>query len=136
MTTKDKVAKNPEGGIDLFSLDEDQQDRDFIKAEQYYIKAQEALGNKDKADAAANFKQAVIIWQRLFENGSGEAAYRLGKLYQTGEGVPKDKTQSYLYFKKGQYYGSPKARHALDAMKAHLSDRELAALERESIERF
>ena len=38
-----------------------------------------------------------------------------------------------FYLKKGQYYGSPKARNALNALKALLSDSELAALERKTM---
>lgn len=133
VTVKDRVSKNENGEIELFSLDENNKDRAFVEAERYYIKAQKALMDNKKVQANIFFKQAHHIWQQLFEQGSGEAAYHLGKMYQNGEGRTKDITQSYIYFKKGQYYGNPKAATALNAIKARLSDSELAALERKTM---
>ena len=120
VTAKDNVMKKDDGEIDLFSVQETDDDRSMIVAEQAFAK-------KD-------YTKAREIWEGLFKKGSGEAGYRLGKLYIDAKGVKQDDIKAYCYLRDGASYGNAKARNALDALRATLNEKEFAARERICIE--
>ena len=64
------------------------------------------LGSDDLAVSAYDRKdyQAVI---KMAEQGQARAQNILGRMYFTGEGVPKDETQSVIWFRKSAESGHP-----------------------------
>jgi len=56
-----------------------------------------------------DFQKAHTWYLKAFQNGNGEAANHLGRLYLNGEGVPKDPQEAIKWYKqsmlKGDLYG-------------------------------
>jgi len=82
-----------------------------------------------KADQAYNqqdYTLAQKIWLAAFDKTKNdEAAYRLGMLYFTGQGVKKDTFKSYYYWKKGANANGKKSLYALEEFRSTLSDKAL-----------
>jgi len=58
-----------------------------------------------KGDGQAAFK----IWKPLAENGNTEAQYHLGYMFQTGTGVPVDKSKALYWYNMAAKNGNGKA---------------------------
>lgn len=58
-----------------------------------------------KGDGEAAYK----IWKPLAEKGNAEAQYHLGYMFQTGTGVPADKTQALYWYHLAAKNGNGKA---------------------------
>lgn len=88
------------------------------------------LNQASKAFNDGDYPLAKKIWEELFkETKNDEAAYRLGKIYSKGNGVPKDLLKSYFYWKNGSDAGGKKSAYALEEFRAGLSDEELLEYE-------
>ncbi len=111
------ISKSRENRLDeSFDIDDIGDNPQFIKANQAYSKKQYGVAKQ--------------IWQELFEKSlADEAAYRLGKLYFEGKGVPKNLAQTYFYWKKGADAGGQKSLYALEEFRSQLSDQELLSYE-------
>jgi len=51
-----------------------------------------------------------------YKNGSIEAAYYLGLIYQNGDGEPKDENKAFEWYQKAAKSGHAKSQHKLSAM--------------------
>lgn len=58
-----------------------------------------------KGDGEAAYK----IWKPLAEKGNTEAQYHLGYMYQTGTGVPADKSKALYWYNMAAKNGNGKA---------------------------
>lgn len=58
-----------------------------------------------KGDGEAAYK----IWKPLAEKGNTEAQYHLGYMFQTGTGVPADKTKALFWYNLAAKNGNGKA---------------------------
>jgi len=76
---------------------------------------------------AHNFAAAARAWQRPAEAGDLRAQYLLGRLYRTGEGLPKDTVQAYLWLNLAARQGHREARNSLTDLVAEMNDEERAA---------
>ena len=62
-----------------------------------------------KAYDAGNFKTAMKEWLPLAQAGDAEAQFRVGRLYDVGEGVPPDGKSAVYWYEKAQVQGNLKA---------------------------
>lgn len=71
------------------------------------------LKKGQEAYKAGNFKRARAEWQLLANRGDPEAQFRLGRLYDRGEGVEQDKAKAVLWYKKAAAAGVTSAQYNL-----------------------
>ena len=69
-----------------------------------------------KAYLSDDFSAALACWQPLAESGHGPAAYRIGYMHETGQGVPADVTQAAHWYDKAAQAGDCEAMAALGAL--------------------
>lgn len=74
-----------------------------------------------------NYKSALQEWRPLAENGHANAQYRLGVMYENGNGVPKDATQAAAWFRKAAEQGLAVAQNSLGWMYVDGNDAKQAA---------
>jgi len=65
-----------------------------------------------------DYDKAVEYWTRAAELGDAEAHYRLGLMYEKGEGVEKDEEKEVYHLEKAAIGGHPYARHNLACSEA------------------
>jgi len=76
---------------------------------QTYEQSVVAYKHKDYRTAFAGFKKPA-------EQGDAVAQYFLGRMYDTGRGVPKDEKQAVAWFRKAAEQGDPDAQFSLALM--------------------
>lgn len=72
-----------------------------------------------KAYLSDDFAAALACWQPLAESGHGPAAYRIGYMHETGQGVPADATQAAVWYDKAALAGYSEAMAALGSLFFH-----------------
>lgn len=72
-----------------------------------------------KAYLSDDFATALACWQPLAESGHGPAAYRIGYMHETGQGVPADVTQAARWYDKAALAGECEAMAALGSLFLH-----------------
>lgn len=72
-----------------------------------------------KAYLEDDFATALACWQPLAEAGHGAAAYRIGYMHETGQGVPLDATVAARWYDKAARAGNADAMAALGALFLH-----------------
>ena len=75
---------------------------------------------KKGLDAAkkGNFETALKEWRPLAEQGDSYAQYKLGLMYDYGEGVIEDDTQAVYWFRKAAEQGHTKGQYSIGYMYA------------------
>ena len=77
-----------------------------------YADYQDGLDAYEKGD----YKTAFNEWQPLAEQGDSEAQYKLGYLYDFGEGVLKDDKEAVKWYTKAAEQGLSKSQYNLSLM--------------------
>ena len=80
------------------SLDED---RDYT-SEQCLAGKSYYLGNRDTSQ---NYKQAAYWFQKAANQGDPKAQYLLGKMYEQGKGIPKNRNKAIFWLEKAEREG-------------------------------
>ena len=77
--------------------------------EEYIILLNIAKGYELGIGVTKNIAQAVLIYNQAAEKGCAEAAYRLGELYEKGEGLPQDYQRAIDWYTKAVSLYHPSA---------------------------
>ena len=72
-----------------------------------------------KAYLTDDFETALACWVPLAEAGHGPAAYRLGYMHETGQGVSADIAQAALWYGRAALTGEGEALAALGSLYLH-----------------
>ena len=72
-----------------------------------------------KAWLSDDFTAAMAYWQPLAESGHGPAAYRIGYMHETGQGVPADITEAARWYERASLAGESEAMAALGSLFLH-----------------
>ncbi|MBR7996116.1 sel1 repeat family protein, partial [Burkholderia cenocepacia] len=67
--------------------------------------AADQLDDAATAFQATDYATAFALWRPLAEQGNSKAEVGLGKLYDSGFGVPKDPAQATAWFQKAANHG-------------------------------
>ncbi|MFA6196781.1 MAG: hypothetical protein WC656_09070 [Sulfurimonas sp.] len=67
-------------------------------------------------EAQGDYKNAIIMYEKAAEQNNSTALNNLGILYANGEGVPKNYTKAYQYWKEASALGNKNAEQALQAL--------------------
>ena len=73
---------------------------------------------KDAYDRG-DYATALNEWRPLAEQGDPRAQFRLGSLYENGEGVPRDFAKARLWYEKAAAQGEAKAQFYLGIQSAY-----------------
>jgi TPR repeat protein len=65
-----------------------------------------------------DFTTALQGWQSLADKGDAEAEFRLGAMYEKGDGVTAEPSQAAKWYRKSADRGYAKAQYALDKLYA------------------
>ena len=60
--------------------------------------AADTMSDADAAWRRQDFTTAAQLYRSLAEQGRASAQHALGKMYENGEGVPRDYVQAYMWF--------------------------------------
>mgnify|MGYP000261205336 CR=1 FL=1 len=69
-----------------------------------------------KAAQAGNYKQAIMLWQPLAEQGNSAAQYALGWMYESGQGTLQNYPQAAYWYSKAAEQGDVAAQYVLATM--------------------
>ena len=81
------------------------------------VNAQLFLGSL-YAQAHQNYEEAAKWYRKAADHGDHDAEVLLGKMYATGQGLPRDYTEAVNWFRKAAMQGDPEAQLSLAAMYA------------------
>jgi hypothetical protein len=81
-----------------------------------------------KAFNARQYPAAAKEWETAARAGDAKSAFRLGKLYQNGNGVAQDNAKAYVWFKVAEAAGNVDA-----GIAAHFVGQKLAAAKRTEV---
>lgn len=73
----------------------------------------DALRRGQSAFNQQNYARALEIWQPLAEQGSAEAQYGLGFMYESGWGVKRDYAKAFAWYEKAAALGHAKSQYNL-----------------------
>lgn len=76
---------------------------------------------------AGDIKTALSEWQRAANAGDAASQFRLGQLYERGEGVLQDYVEAHKWYNLAAGGGEPTAREAMQALEARMSPRDVAS---------
>jgi hypothetical protein len=76
-----------------------------------------------------NCKTALFWHTRAAENGEAAAMYELGKLYQSGECIPRNTGTAYTWFQTGARFGSQESRTEAEKLSSLLTDAQRKAID-------
>jgi len=68
---------------------------------------------------SGNYATALREWRPLAEQGDPGAQFRLGSLYENGDGVPRDFAKARLWYEKAAAQGEAKAQFYLGIQSAY-----------------
>jgi len=81
----------------------------------------QALGDRDTAQRAyerRDFHKALREWQELAKAGDAEAEFKLGSMYEKGEGTQRDLRQAVRWYWKSAYQGFGQSQSSLGMLYA------------------
>jgi len=81
-----------------------------------------AVADKDSAVRAyerGDFRKAIHEWRALANKDDPEAEFRLGAMYERGEGTAMDLNQAVNWYRKAAYQGRAQAQYALGMLVAN-----------------
>ena len=81
-----------------------------------------------KAFNARQYAAAAKEWETAARAGDAKSAFRLGKIYQDGKGVPRDYAKAYFWFKVSEARGNVDA-----GIAAHFVGQKIPAAKRQEI---
>ena len=90
----------------------------------------EKLEMADLAYTLQQYQQSLSIWAPLAADGNVEAQYRLGILFNNGQGVPVDRVRAYYWWDKAQKNGSTAAASAIGNLEQTLTHLEKRQIDR------
>ena len=94
-----------------------------------FVSSSSAWGDFQNGIAAYNrddYATAFLELKLLAELGHAEAQNKLGNMYETGKGLPKDYFAAYLWFHLAAIQGNDDARKNRDRVAANLTDNQIA----------
>jgi len=65
-----------------------------------------------------NYAAALGLWRPLAERGLPEAQFNLGRMYEKGHGVPRDRAEAVRWYRAAAARGHVKAQHTLGLLYA------------------
>jgi hypothetical protein len=92
------------------------------------------MSPEERQDSGKERTMFFLI-QRAARRGSHEAQFRLGRMYEQGNGAPHDVSEAYLWYLRAAVGGNAQARQSLERLKTELSPDDITAAERRAASR-
>ena len=90
----------------------------------------EKMEMADLAYSLQQYQQSLGIWAPLAAEGNAMAQYRLGVLFNSGQGVPVDRVRAYYWWDKARSNGSTAAASAIGTLEQTLTHLEKRQIDR------
>ena len=89
---------------------------DYIKKMEKRVEVVKCLAKKGGTDRQGDGATSLRGWKQLAEQGNAEYQFKLGSMYEKGQGVPEDHATAVEWYRKAAEQGNAKSQYTLGKM--------------------